>query len=162
MQCIKPTCAATLVHLMPDPIHPPARFVHPSYVAQSGLVACLMLLAAVGVLRANRPHMPVIGVDPARLSALVRLLRESDPIMRIIIDKTEAMYGRTEDVAVIAASVPGLSTGPSFSDATMPMLPTIDLNDMPLDPAAAQLFDLDMMGWDFLMPEWTNGLGQPV
>ena len=40
-----------------------------------------------------------------------------------------------------------------------PLGQPLDLGNLPMDPAAAQLFDLDLVGWDFLMPEWTTGMG---
>jgi hypothetical protein len=150
-----------LLHLIPDASNPPTRFSYPTYIAQSGLVACLMLLAAVCVVKTSRPAVPIIGVDPPRLTALVKLLRDSDPVMRIIIDRTEALYGRTADVAAVAGGLQSLASTASFHDPLLPLQQQpLDLTDLPLDPAAAQLFDLDLVGWDFLLPEWTEGLGQ--
>ena len=105
LQRIKQTCSEMMLHLVPEVAHPPARLAYPTYVAQSGLAACLMLLAAVWFVKTARPAMPVVGIDPPRLNALVRLLCDSDPVMRIIIERTESVFGRAEAVAAVAANL---------------------------------------------------------
>ena len=151
-QCIKATCSDALLHFIPDPSNPPARLTCPGYAAQAGMVACLMMLAAVWYVKASLPAA-LYGVDPDRLCALVKLLKEVDPVMRVIIDKTEAVYGKADSVAQVVAD--------SQSHATQGVAQQseLDLSGIPLDPA--QMFDLDLLGWDFLLPEWTQGL-EPV